>query len=98
MLAYQQNLVDRQNLAKYIRNLNRTIKETNILPPLRPSVPRPSSCIVYKSYTIEADSEDASSNSSASIYTRLELPKNATFIEIQAACLEQFGNNKGSIL
>ena len=40
----------------------------------------------------------ASSNSSTSIYTCLELPKNATFVEVQAARLEWFGNNKGSIL
>ena len=43
------------------------------------------------------DLEVASSNSSVSIYIYLELPKNITFVEIQAACLEQFGNNKGSI-
>ena len=47
---------------------------------------------------MEVDSEEASSNSNVSIYTYLELPKNATFIEVQAACLERFGNNKGSIL
>ena len=98
ILAYQQNLVDRQNLAECIRNLNRTIKETNILPPLCPSVPRPSSRIVCELYTMEADSEDASSDGGASTCMRLELPKNATFVEVQAACLEWFGNNKGSIL
>ena len=96
VLAYQ------QNLAKYIRNLNRTIKETNIPLPLRPSIlplqSRPSSRIVRKLYTIEADLEDASSDSGASTYTRLELPKNVTFIEVQVARLERFGNNKGSIL
>ena len=81
-----------------MRNLNRTIKETNILPPLYPLVPRPSSRIVRKSYTMEADSEDASSDGGASIRTRLELPKNVTFVEVQAARLERFGNNKGSIL
>ena len=31
------------------------------------------------------------------MYTRLELPKNATFTEVQAARPERFGNNKGSI-
>ena len=51
-----------------------------------------------KLYTIEVDLEDASSNGSASICTRLELPKNTTFVEVQAARLERFGNNKGSIL
>ena len=102
VLAYQQNLANRQNLAKHIRNLNRTTKETNIPPPLRPSVlplqSRPSSRIVYESQTIEVDLEVASSNNGVSIYTRLELPKNVTFVEVQAACLERFGNNKGSIL
>ena len=38
------------------------------------------------------------SNGGASIYTRLELPKNVTFVEVQVACLEWFGNNKGSIV
>ena len=33
-----------------------------------------------------------------SIRTRLELPKNATFVEVQAARPERFGNNKGSIV
>ena len=33
----------------------------------------------------------------ASICIYLELPKNVIFIEVQAACLERFGNNKGSI-
>ena len=72
-----------------------------MLPPLRLSVPplqlRPSSRIVRESYTIEVDSEVASTNSGASIYTHLELPKNATFVEVQAARPERFGNNKGSI-
>ena len=98
ILAYQQNLADRQNLAKRIRNLNRTIKETNILPPLYLSVPRPSLRIVRDLYTIEVDSEEASSDGGVSIYMCLELPKNVTFVEVQAACLEQFSNNKGSIL
>ena len=40
----------------------------------------------------------ASSNSGASTRIYLELPKNATFIEVQAARLEWFGNNKGSII
>ena len=103
ILAYQQNLVDCQNLAKYIYNLNRTTKETNtnILPPLQPLVLplqlRPSSRIVYKLYTIEGDLEVASTDGGVSIYIYLELPKNIIFIEIQAACLERFGNNKGSI-
>ena len=44
------------------------------------------------------DSEVASSNGDISIYIRLELPKNITFIEVQVACLEWFGNNKGSII
>ena len=39
----------------------------------------------------------ASTNSGVSIYTRLELPKNVTFVEVQVARLEWFGNNKGSI-
>ena len=43
------------------------------------------------------DSEVASSNSDISTYIRLELPKNVTFVEVQAARLERFGNNKGSI-
>ena len=82
-----------------MRNLNQTTKETNILPPLRPLVPRPSSRIVYKLYTMEVDSEEVvSSDGGASTRTRLELPKNATFVEVQAARLEWFGNNKGSIL
>ena len=42
--------------------------------------------------------EEASSDGGVSIYTRLELPKDATFVEVQAACLERFGNNKGSII
>ena len=41
--------------------------------------------------------EIASTDSGASIYTCLELPKNITFIEVQAACPERFGNNKGNI-
>ena len=44
------------------------------------------------------DLEVASSNDGAFIYTRLELSKNITFVEVQAARLEQFGNNKGSII
>ena len=47
---------------------------------------------------MEADSEDAFSDGGVSMCMRLELPKNATFVEVQAACLERFGNNKGSIL
>ena len=47
---------------------------------------------------MEADLEDASSNGGASTRIRLELPKNTTFIEVQAARLERFGNNKGSIV
>ena len=39
----------------------------------------------------------ASTNSGASTRTCLELPKNIIFIEVQAVCLERFGNNKGSI-
>ena len=46
---------------------------------------------------MEGDLEVASTDSGASMYTRLELPKNATFIEVQAARLERFSNNKGSI-
>ena len=42
--------------------------------------------------------EEASSDSGVSIRICLELPKNATFVEVQMACLERFGNNKGSIL
>ena len=41
--------------------------------------------------------EVASTDGGASIRMCLELPKNATFIEVQVACLERFGNNKGSI-
>ena len=44
------------------------------------------------------DSEVASSDGSASIYICLELAKNVTFVEVQVARLEQFGNNKGSII
>ena len=101
MLAHQQNLVDRQNLAERMRNLNRTTKETTMPPPPRPSVPplqsRPSSRIVRESHTMEGDSEVASTDGGASTRTRLELPKNATFAEVQAARPERFGNNKGSI-
>ena len=72
-----------------------------MLPPLRPSVPplqsRPSSRIVRESYTMEGDLEVASTDGGASMRTRLELPKNITFVEVQAARLEWFGNNKGSI-
>ena len=39
----------------------------------------------------------ASTDGDTSIYTRLELPKNTTFIEVQVACLKRFDNNKGSI-
>ena len=39
----------------------------------------------------------ASTDSGASTHTRLELPKNTTFVEVQAARPERFGNNKGSI-
>ena len=41
--------------------------------------------------------EVASTDSGASMYICLELSKNAIFIEVQAARLEWFGNNKGSI-
>ena len=47
---------------------------------------------------MEVDLEVASSDSSVSIYICLELPKNATFVEVQVACLKWFGNNKGSIV
>ena len=47
---------------------------------------------------MEADSEDAFSNSGVSTRICLELPKNATFVEVQTARPERFGNNKGSIL
>ena len=48
---------------------------------------------------MEVDLEEASSDDGrASTYTRLELPKNVTFVEVQVVCLECFGNNKGSIL
>ena len=50
-----------------------------------------------KSHTMEGDSEVASTNSGASIRTCLELPKNTIFAKVQVACLERFGNNKGSI-
>ena len=40
----------------------------------------------------------AFSDSGISTCTYLELPKNVTFVEVQAARLERFGNNKGSIL
>ena len=33
--------------------------------------------------------EVASTNSGISIYTRLELPKNVTFVEVQAACCHE---------
>ena len=39
----------------------------------------------------------ASTDGSTSTYTCLELPKNIIFVEVQAARLERFGNNKGSI-
>ena len=42
--------------------------------------------------------EVASSDGGASTRIRLELPKNVTFVEVQAARLEWFGNNKGSIV
>ena len=58
---------------------------------------RPSLQIVRKLYTIEAESEVASTDSGVSIRTRLELPKNAIFVEVQAARPERFENNKGSI-
>ena len=74
---------------------------TNILPPLRPSIPplqsRLSSRIVRELYTIEVELEVASTDGGMSIRIRLELPKNIIFIEVQAACLEHFGNNKSSI-
>ena len=44
------------------------------------------------------DLEEASSDGGASTCICLELPKNVTFVEVQAACLERFGNNKGSII
>ena len=46
---------------------------------------------------MEGDLEVVSTNGGVSIYTCLELPKNVTFVEVQAACPERFGNNKGSI-